>query len=173
MKIVQFSRPPTLLVHLRLKFFHPLNFGRPISNKPTSPNDNKSVKRKDDLSSLSAKFIIIKRWLHFLTSESDERFLVNNILMFGPAWCLVMAQTQFSLIKKLKTRRPELSLPSTLLCSLTSHFCLTPSTPLPHTPIPPQSGRNTYITYNLVNSHNENSENIGYCRTGLILIINF
>ena len=31
MKIVQFSRPPTPLVHLRPKFFDPLDLGRPIS----------------------------------------------------------------------------------------------------------------------------------------------
>ena len=33
MKIVQFSRSPTHLVHLRPKFFHPLALGRPISNE--------------------------------------------------------------------------------------------------------------------------------------------
>ena len=43
-KIVQFSRPPTLLVNLRLKF-HPLDLGRPISNEsppppPPSPSDD-------------------------------------------------------------------------------------------------------------------------------------
>ena len=35
MKTVQFSRPPPHpLVHLRSKFFHPLDFGRPISSQP-------------------------------------------------------------------------------------------------------------------------------------------
>ena len=34
MKIVQFSRPSTPLVHLRPKFFLPLDLRRPISNKP-------------------------------------------------------------------------------------------------------------------------------------------
>ena len=43
---------------------------------------------------------IIKGWLHCL--ESIGRFLVSNILMFDSAWCLVMAQIQFSLIKKNK-----------------------------------------------------------------------
>ena len=33
-KIVQFSRPPTPLVQLRPKFFHPLDLGRRISNEP-------------------------------------------------------------------------------------------------------------------------------------------
>ena len=45
-KIAQFSRPPTLLVHLRPKFFQLLDLGRPISNKPPSSNDNQSSKRK-------------------------------------------------------------------------------------------------------------------------------
>ena len=43
---------------------------------------------------------IIKGWLHCLTSESKGRFLVTNILMFGSAWCLAMAQIQFSLMKE-------------------------------------------------------------------------
>ena len=34
MKIVQFSRSPTPLVHLCPKFFHPLDFGRPIQRIP-------------------------------------------------------------------------------------------------------------------------------------------
>ena len=47
MKIVQFSRPPTPLVQPRLKFFHPIDLGRPISNVPLlSPNDNQSIKMK-------------------------------------------------------------------------------------------------------------------------------
>ena len=50
---------------------------------------------------------IIKRWLHCLTSEPKGRFLVNIILMFGSAWCLVMAQIHFSLINKIKIGRPE------------------------------------------------------------------
>ena len=42
----------------------------------------------------------LKGWLHCLTSEPKGRFLVNNILMFGSAWCLLMVQIQFSLTKK-------------------------------------------------------------------------
>ena len=45
MKIVQFSGTPTLLVHLRPKFFHPLDLGRPISNEAPYPNDNQSIKK--------------------------------------------------------------------------------------------------------------------------------
>ena len=37
MKIIQFSRPPTPLVHLPPKFFHPLDLGRPFPNATTSP----------------------------------------------------------------------------------------------------------------------------------------
>ena len=37
------------------------------------------------------------------------KFLVNNIL-FGWAWCLVMAQFQFSFMKKIRIGRPEHSL---------------------------------------------------------------
>ena len=47
MKIDQFLRPSTSHVHLCLKFFHPLDFGRPISNEPPhTPIDNQSIKRK-------------------------------------------------------------------------------------------------------------------------------
>ena len=47
--------PPTPLVRLRPKFFHPLGLGRPISNEyppnpPSSPNNNQSIKRKHYLS---------------------------------------------------------------------------------------------------------------------------
>ena len=46
-KIVQFSRPLTPLIHLRPKFFPLLDLGRPISNEPPSiPNDNQSTKRE-------------------------------------------------------------------------------------------------------------------------------
>ena len=45
-KIAEFSRPLTLLVQLRPKFFHPPEFRRPISNESHSRNDKQSVKRK-------------------------------------------------------------------------------------------------------------------------------
>ena len=54
---------------------------------------------------------IIKGWLHCLTSDSKWRFLVNIMLMFGSAWCLVMVQIQSPLIKKkINSGRPEHSL---------------------------------------------------------------
>ena len=37
MEVVQFSRPPTPLVNLHPKFFHPLDLGPPISNEPCLP----------------------------------------------------------------------------------------------------------------------------------------
>ena len=57
MKIIQFSRSPTPLVHLSPKLYHPLQHGRPVSiNSYTSPpppppsyvNDNQSAKRKQN-----------------------------------------------------------------------------------------------------------------------------
>ena len=68
---------------------------------------------------------IIKGWLHCLTSESKERFLVNNLLMFGSAWSLFMAQIQFSLIKKDWTSTALANLPTPLI-PITFHFCLNP-----------------------------------------------
>ena len=61
-----------------------------------------------------------------------KRYLVNNILnilMFGSSWCLLMAQTQFSLIKKKDWTSRTLANPP----SLTSEdilFCL--NLPPPH-----------------------------------------
>ena len=52
----------------------------------------------------------VKGWPHYLTSKSKGRFLVNNTLVFGSAWCLVTAQIQFSLIKKIKIGRLEHSI---------------------------------------------------------------
>ena len=75
---------------------------------------------------LSTKLIIIKGWFHYLTSETKGRFLVN-IILFGTAWCLVMAQIQFSLKKNLKIGRSKHSLHHPLptpLRPITSHFCL-------------------------------------------------
>ena len=107
---------PSPPVHLRPKFFRPLDLGRPISNKPL-PNDtvhlNKQNQNKNKTESRHSNWPrallfdlahkqsngIIKGWLHCLTSESKGRFLVNNTLMFGTAWCMVMVQIQFFSIK--------------------------------------------------------------------------
>ena len=71
---------------------------------------------------------IIKGWLHCLTSESKGRFLANNTL----AWCLVMAQIQFSLIKKIKIGRLEHSL--TPHPPTSNNISFLPCTLLPLTP---------------------------------------
>ena len=70
---------------------------------------------------------IIKGWLHYLTSESKERFLVNNILL---AWCLVMARLDVK-----NARKPNIT-----LCPITSQVCLPPPHPFP------QSGYHMCIT---------------------------
>ena len=62
---------------------------------------------------------IIKGW------SCCQRILVNHILMFGLAWCLITAQIQFSLIKKIKIGRTEHLLTPHPLCPTTSYFCLT------------------------------------------------
>ena len=77
MKIVQFSRPLTSLVHLRPTFLHPLDLGRPISNEPSPPfpNDNQSVKRKqfkDDYYMLSGTSF----WSAFV-------FIINSLILSG------------------------------------------------------------------------------------------
>ena len=98
---------------------------------------------------LSTKFIIIKGWLHCLTSESKRRFLVSNIL-FGSAWCLVIAQIQFSLINKIG-RSEHLLHPPTPLSLTRIHFYLTPAPAAPphRPPIPHQAGCHMCIAPNL------------------------
>ena len=67
--------------------------------------------------------VMIEVWLHYLTSASIGRFLVNKIL-FDSAWCLFMAQIKFSIINKIKIGRPEHLLPPKHLRPITSKFCL-------------------------------------------------
>ena len=62
--------------------------------------------------------------LHCLMSESKERFLANDIL-FGSAWCLVMAEIQFYLIKRNKDWTSRTLANPHPLRPITSHFCLT------------------------------------------------
>ena len=150
-KIIQFSRPSTPCPSM----------SDIISNETPSPLQNDSVhvneryqsKNKTKLRihlnwphillfDLAGKqcYGIIKGLLHCLTSESKRRFLVNNILTFGWAWCLVMAQIQFSLIKKMINKylfniskykighqeHPLSPLPLASLSAITSHFRLSP-----------------------------------------------
>ena len=83
--------------------------------------------------------------------ESVGRFLVNNIL-FDSVCSMIMAQIQFSLIKKIKIGCPEHSLTPYPQCLITSHFCLTPHPPPPHHTHThmPQSGRHMCMTPNML-----------------------
>ena len=69
---------------------------------------------------------IIKECFDCLTSGSKGRIFVNNILMFGSAWCLVMTQIQFSLMKKIKIGLTEHLLTPHPLRPMTSNFSLIP-----------------------------------------------
>ena len=63
MKIVHENfKIPHPLVHLRPKFIHLLDLGRPISNTPPpTPNDNQPIKRKHN-----PKMTIIRYHVHLL-----------------------------------------------------------------------------------------------------------
>ena len=50
----------------------------------------------------------------------------HDILMFGSGWCLVMAQIEFSLTKKIKIGRQEVLLTPIPLCPITSQYFLIP-----------------------------------------------
>ena len=83
--------------------------------------------------------------------------------MFGSA-CLVMAQVQFSLMKKTKKiGRPEhLLLSPTALRLITSHFCFN-TPPPPPSPPPPRIGRHMCITPNPGRAYME-----GFSRNAMI-----
>ena len=134
-------KTPTTPVHLRPKFFHPLDLGRPILNEPARPspkiygkniapslwtNKIKTKQKQNQVTShsnwprvllfdLAHKQCngIIKEWLYYLKPELIRRFFVNNKLMFDSVWDLVMAEIQFSLMKIIKIVRPEQSPPPT------------------------------------------------------------
>ena len=72
---------------------------------------------------------IIKGCLRCLASGSGRDqggLLVNGVLMFGSAWCLVMVQVYFSLMKRIEIGRSRHWLAPHLLRPMTSHFCLAP-----------------------------------------------
>ena len=76
MKIAQFSKALTPLAHLRPKFFHPIDLGRPISNElPPIPKDNQSIKRKQ---SKNEHYTISGSsfWLAFV-------FGINSLILSG------------------------------------------------------------------------------------------
>ena len=117
MKNVQFSRPLTPLVNLRPKFFHPLELGRLVSNDPPPLQIilcmwTNEIKTNTKSSHATFKLTMLSI-LRFSPTNNAMVSLINDftvwrqkkdflsvILMFGSAWCLVMAETQFSLIKK-------------------------------------------------------------------------
>ena len=71
-----------------------------------------------------------------LTLDSIGRFWVTNILMFDSAWCQVMAQIQFSLIKKSCTFRILVTSPPSYI-----RYHLIFTSP-PSTPYPPHTHNN-------------------------------
>ena len=74
MKIVQFSRPPTPLVHLHPKFFHPLDRGRPISNDPSPLLSKRACERtKSKQKQNTSRHVTFK-----LTALSILRFSPTN-----------------------------------------------------------------------------------------------
>ena len=88
------------------------------NNRTVHANDRNKKKKKNQITSysnwpcvllfdLAHKQCngIVKRWLHCISAKGT--FIVNNILMFGSAWCLVMSHIQLSLIKNIKIGRPK------------------------------------------------------------------
>ena len=106
---------PLSLVHLRPNFVHPLwpwtpNFKRPspslpqtMEEKPDRTYEGTKSKQKYNLVTSHANWprVLLFHFAYKQCSDTEPvgRFLVNNILMFDSAWCLVMAQIQFYLIK--------------------------------------------------------------------------
>ena len=94
-KLSNFQDPPTLLLHLRLKFFHPLELGRPISSEPLSRNDNqlKETWSKDDYYMVSG-----------LSFRSALIFSVNSLILSGfPLTSFHLAETSLSAFSWLYT----------------------------------------------------------------------
>ena len=91
MKIVQFSRLPTPLVHLRQKFFHPLDLGRPISNEPHH------LSHSLQMIANQLKENIMQGWLFMLSStsfRSDFVFSINSLILFSfPLTSFHLAET--------------------------------------------------------------------------------
>ena len=77
-KFAQFSRPPPL-VHLRPKFFHPLDLGRPISNESPSPNDIVQVnKRNQNKNKTKSRRIQIDHAFYCLIHPTNNAMLSLN-----------------------------------------------------------------------------------------------
>ena len=105
MKIVQFSRPPTHLVHLHPKFFNSLYLVHSISNDPPFPNDKQPIKRKQS-----------KNDYYLLSGPSfrfDFVFNINSLILFG------FLLTFFHLAKASLCAFPWLS---TLVCAVVQKY---------------------------------------------------
>ena len=76
MRIVQFPRPPTPLVRLYPKFFHPLDLGRPVSNELPTPNDNQSINGK--YNPMDGCYM-----LSGLSFRSPFVFSINSLILSG------------------------------------------------------------------------------------------
>ena len=102
----------------------------------TITNQSKKIWSKYNYYMLSSKFIVIKRWLYCLTSESKGIFLANNILTFDLVMTghdanpiLLIKQNKDWTFRILATSYPLPIPPASLI---TSHFCHTnPLTPSP------------------------------------------
>ena len=77
MKIVQFSRPLTLSVHLLPKSFLPLHLARPISSEPQSPSDTMIVIKLNQNKKKQTSYVTFK-----LTMRSIVRFSPQTM-----QWC--------------------------------------------------------------------------------------
>ena len=121
LKIVQYSRPPTPLVHLRPKLFHPLDLGRPISDEPPLPQ----------MTTNQLKENIIQGWLlHVIRSFLQVGFrfffyqLINLVWLsfdfFSFNWSLINISPSswlYSLVCAVIQRYQEMS----FICNY-SHF---------------------------------------------------
>ena len=89
MKIVQFSRLHAPIIHIRPKFFHPLDLRRPISNKLPSPLQVITNQFKEN---------IVQEWLLYVmkTWRSPSVFSINSLILPAfPFLCLAFLLTSF------------------------------------------------------------------------------
>ena len=122
MKTVQFSRPPTPLSIYVRNSLAPSPLGRPILNETLPPllsrwycgwertkkNKNKTKSRHNQIDHYLSKRSIFRfspknnavvSLKDYFTDWRQKEDFLFIILIFGSTWCLVMAQTRFSLMK--------------------------------------------------------------------------
>ena len=101
-------------VHLRPKFFHPLDLGRPITNETPSPNYNQLVKRKYD----PRMTIICYQQSSLSIKDGFTLWRKNFLSIIYCVWFSMMSGHSANPIffyKKITIGRPECSLPPTPL----------------------------------------------------------